>query len=153
MNKPLLRRIQKHIAKEPKRLVMGAFVMRKGEIPDWGLEPIHRVHDGASIACEDHPFAKCGTAACIAGWAVLLTVDKPDKWRDGGHVEVKAQKLLELKNKLDEVTGTSQVDRLFHVEHWPSQFMNAYEDAATPAAKARATIGRIDHFMKTDGAE
>jgi hypothetical protein len=56
MNVKLLRRIQKHILAEPKRLDMGNFIVRKSD----GLGSLVR-------------FPKCGTVGCIAGWAVTLS--------------------------------------------------------------------------------
>jgi hypothetical protein len=54
MNVRLLRKIQKHILAEPKRVRMEV------------------------IATEDD----CGTVGCIGGWAAILSNKKPDKFGD-----------------------------------------------------------------------
>jgi hypothetical protein len=59
INVKLLRKVQKHILAEPKRVNMGTFIYRKKDEPDM---------------CEKWP--ACGTVACIAGWAVTLSQKK-----------------------------------------------------------------------------
>ena len=79
LNVKLLRRIQKYITKFPKRYNQG----------NWGT-----VTDGDYV----HP-KLCNTQACIAGWAVFLTVSPKTrkKWySDIGGIPRKAQKILGL---------------------------------------------------------
>ena len=45
----------------------------------------------------------------------------------------------------------AQSDRLFFVDYWPGKF--AYNKAKTKKAKAEIAAKRIEHFIKTGGAE
>lgn len=145
----LLRKVEKQILDEPRRLDMN----------QWGItnEP-------------NEQFPACKTQGCIAGWTCMLS-DKGlwkslvQKSRSGDYTErrldmflpgfvpsEKAAKLLNLTEK--------QADNLFYfklwksgVSGWPEKYSNAYDKAKTPAGRARATVNRIEHFIKTDGAE
>jgi len=60
-NKELARKIRDHILAEPLRLNMRSWVIKRGDFDhlfDWGRE---------------EEYASCGTAACIGGWAELLS--------------------------------------------------------------------------------
>lgn len=133
MNTRLLRKVQKHILEEPKRLCMADWCQKKSE---FNLD----VEDFWD-ACNRYPFAKCGTAACIGGWAVLL---------NGGRIGSG----MGWKNPSWHLgLSRTQADLLFNIEDWPDRFYDRYRTATTPAAKARVAVRRIDHFIKTKGAE
>jgi hypothetical protein len=133
MNVKLLRKVKKHILEEPRRLAMGYFVQRKDGLTQTVFESEAR--DG-----DEYPFAKCGTAACIAGWTVLLT-DQTQEWQ----IEQNAIRLLEIDGR--------EAQRLFYVHSWPEKLRNKYHNLKTPAARANVAARRIDHFIKTNGAE
>lgn len=109
----------------------------------------------------------CGTAHCIAGWALRLA-DMPV-------INAEAQPWLQLTTNGDEpgqaaadVLGlsmdydgddddfddnVSEAGRLFHVTHWPEDLQERYEDATSRSERAQVAAKRIDRFIATDGAE
>jgi hypothetical protein len=122
MNVKLLRKIKKHILEQPKRLLMGRWIVNKG---DYATEKVR--------------FAKCETAACIAGWACILAGQgKPQD------VSLTAEKLLGL--------GWRQASRLFQPLEWPDKFDAGLLDNGT-AKTAKMAARRIEHFIKTKGRE
>jgi hypothetical protein len=132
MNVKLLRKVKKHILEEPKRFIMGDWVVRKEA-------PGHQV-------CDDdgnyRPFAKCGTAACIAGWTMLLSKVDPSTVDS---YSAAASELLGIGNTFH--------NPLFYTDDWPLEYEAAYKNAKTPAGRARVAARRIEHFIKTDGKE
>jgi hypothetical protein len=135
MNVKLLRRVKKHILEEPRRFVMRVFYFRKADL----LRETF-----TSDTHQPMRFAKCGTAACIAGWSVLLT--------DGLHadmndVRARAISLLGLN------PNDYRHDELFDVCGWPTKFADAYEKARSQKARAKIAADRIEHFIATKGAE
>jgi len=125
MNVKLLRKIKKHILEEPNRLNMRT----------WGrhFDPPYRPKS----------FPVCGTTACIAGWAVVLKATTgtsvTNKLLLNAYID--GQKALEL--------DSAQADRLFYLQDWPSQF----KYGGSQRNKAKVTAARIEHFIKTKGAE
>lgn len=127
MNVKLLRKIQKHILAEPKRFIMGTKIV-SGEpgtpIRGYAVRPCD--FNNRNPYEQAQTFAPCGTAACIMGWGDML--------------------------------GASQEDRdmwnpLCSASTWPKKFADPYAKAKTPLARARIASARIDHFIKTKGAE
>lgn len=144
----LLRRVQRTILKYPDQFHMG----------DW-----------ATSGHVDHcaPIGRCGTAACIGGWAVVLNKkSKPSRYR-GYWLETNARKVLGLPKP-----GLFQpdlADTLFYVERWPEPFQKQYRkimehaysnyDAHRKGWEKRAekyalklaqvAAKRIDHFIET----
>jgi hypothetical protein len=130
MNVRLLRKIQKHILTEPRRLIMRIFV---AHAETYG--PTYEGDSGHAVR-----FPTCKTAACISGWACLLTKQKRIKayWARG-------RRILDLSE--------GQAIRLFIDTQWPQPFSDQYGNATTPRMRARIAVRRIDHFIKTKGAE
>lgn len=102
----------------------------------------------------------CGTAHCIAGWAVLLsglTIANPDaetfaqRLTDGRTPDMAATQVLDIPADPDD--WDSPAERLFHVGDWPAEFEEAYEDAGSRSERAQIAANRIDRFIDTDGAE
>ena len=93
LNVRLLRRIQRHILAEPKRLDMRSWLIMYSK----------------QQATENSSIPRCGTVACIAGWAVALTrkVIKND-----AYIQYMASKELGL--------GHEEDDNLFLPSTWPS---------------------------------
>lgn len=103
------------------------------------------------------PAGGCGTAACIAGWAITLNSKTPKpavvcdrlhrsfQWSFSDRVFEKAQRLLGLSE--------GQARSLFMDEHWPEPFYENYNKTNKPAVRARVACQRIDHFIKTKGEE
>jgi hypothetical protein len=129
MNVELLRRIQRHIVEKPNRFLMESFVER-GE-------------DGERVYKSNVPqtFESCGTAACFAGWAVILSKPNLDyvDYNDAEY-RYRARSLLGL-----------QWDDLFYTVNWPKQFSNRWHDAETPAERAQIASDVIDNYIETDG--
>lgn len=127
MNTRLLRRIQKHVLAEPRRLQMAEFV-EKGA-------PGERIYSDGMLT----EIPACGTTACIAGWACLLSNAK--RIRNYGS---RAAKLLGITR----VQGSI----LFFTSGWPDQLAERYQGASTKAAQAEVLKERIDHFISSKGA-
>ena len=124
MNVKLLRKVKRHILAEPKRLYMPAYIIRK--------------EDGMDIS---RPFARCGTAACIAGWTYILSVKSKTPPRTGDeHTE--AAELLGLTEL--------QADRLFLPGNWPLDFRDGLTGDGKPET-AKVAAARIEFFIKTKG--
>jgi hypothetical protein len=121
MNKRLLLRVKKHILEEPARLHMAEWIRRKR-------------NDTALTAALKHDYPSCNTAACIGGWALLLSGKRPsfDVFRQ-------AARIL----GLDDHEALS----LFVVSHWPRKFIiGARDDGKQKTAEVAAR--RIDHFIE-----
>jgi hypothetical protein len=131
LNVRLLRRVQKHIEAEPRRMKMKLWLDRN---------PFER---------ERSALPPCGTTACIAGWALILS---------GKHLRrevnylAQGQKILGLTR--------DEAGNLFVVENWPENFRRKYNTdsesllASMVPAKdirknARVAVARIEHFIKT----
>lgn len=95
----------------------------------------------------------CGTAGCIAGWALYLDAKKKNKpltlqdvwahWNRTREYESRAAScLLELDNW----------ERLFLIDEWPDAFIVKLQKAKTPKGYARVVAQRIDKFIETKGA-
>jgi hypothetical protein len=140
MNVKLLRRIQKAILAEPRRLYM----------EDWG----GLAEEEGDIPKEQHP--PCGTVACLAGHADWLThhrlfMRSAKDGDEGAKIWGRAKKALELTDV--------QAERLFFLyegmigDHWwPKKYGDAYLRAKTPLQRARVAVKRIDEFIRSKGA-
>ena len=98
----------------------------------------------------------CGTTACIAGHAALMS-----GYRDGQSLRSINWLLDAEGNACSPIdAGASvldvnpdQADRLFFIENWPPGFREPYVNATEREEIARAASDRIDHFIATDGRE
>jgi hypothetical protein len=142
LNVALLKKIKEHILAKPNRFVMRTFVLKS---KDYGKE--YKDDDW-----QMRKFDKCGTAACIGGWAVLL--------HDGINADVsdirnKAVKVLGLDRErgdddnYDEDDYDLAGDYLFETSCWPEPFSTNFDTAKTPAARAKVAAKRIDHLIAT----
>lgn len=126
MNIKLLRRIQKQILKEPRQFQMGSYYARR--LPGVELIP------------------NCGTACCVAGWAVSLTMTCTP-----AEAARKSPKPLHPRAAVTLGLTSEEASRLFYMDGWPMNFrILAAEGTLEFAANA---VARIDHFIKTKGAE
>jgi hypothetical protein len=120
MNVKLLRKIQAAIKAEPRRFVMNNWINRRSRV------------------------APCGTSACIAGHAVLLSFKLP--WKEAAglrlkeHPSIEAMRLLKL--------SYNEATLLFYESAWPYQFK-----PGRGTTLAKHAIARIDHFIRTKGRE
>lgn len=131
MNTALLRRVKATILEEPGRLNMEIPFLPDSSVP-------------------------CGTAACIAGWTVILarrrgrepfstTCKRLDRSCEGRH------HWLEIEPKARELLGITQEQSstLFHSDDWPYPFSQRYGNALTDGQRAKVAAQRIEHFIKT----
>lgn len=133
INVKLLRRVQKAIVEHAAHFDMS----------EWGVGA-----SKADIMHDEPPESECGTTACIAGFAVIL---RDGKARPSEAVALRAAKLLSLD--YDSWDFGCNGTRLFHVQHWPSKFYHRYSKAKRNLTRARIAAERIEHFIKTKGAE
>lgn len=87
----------------------------------------------------------CGTAACIAGWAIRLTHKASNQC---GYYRP-AMNALDLNG--------NQGELLFYRKNWPREFcvpdVSRLLGGSTEKAYAKAAVARIDHFIATEGKE
>lgn len=131
MNVRLLRRIQKQILKEPRQFQM---------------ESVFTDHLNVKIP-------HCGTAACIVGWAIAMQSKlKPrlacEILSIGGDSRIKSYN----ESEIFRIDGRS-ASRLVNFYQWPDKFKKVWIDKEGTRAFARQAVRRIDHFIKTKGAE
>lgn len=128
MNVELLRTIQKHIREEPRRLRMAAWAR--------GGPPNQEGYVESGYGEEDHVvFPPCGTVACIAGWAHILS---------GGGIGSAGQSAGARALDVDFDTA------LFFVDLWPADLEERYESAATDQERAEVACEAIDRFIAGD---
>ena len=136
LNVRLLRKIQRYIMEEPRRFMMRGIIARgtPGKT-DWDFH-------WSDIA---HRVPPCGTAACIAGWTNLLT----------GASQGDESDLTRARERLGITSPIARYapDPLFDLQAWPEPFRSRYSKAANPKRRAQIAAERIDHFIKTKGAE
>ena len=75
----------------------------------------------------------CGTVACIAGWAQCLS---------GGD-----------SSPMEALGLHGYEDRLFFMWNWPMNLRKRFYAAKTMRTRAKIAAERIEHFIKTKGAE
>ena len=142
MNTKLLRKIQKHILEEPKRLFMDSFVdrMERYENSNEFLRATNR-----DFLSEIPP---CGTTGCIAGWAVLFELpeeqdDDIRRWNLTFFQDTGAR-LLDISDK--------QAEMLFYTQNWPDGLGQKHDEAKSGSMRrAKITSKRIDLFIKSKG--
>jgi hypothetical protein len=144
INVKLLREVKKMILEEPRRLDMDTWASNARE---YGTPKDER--------------PPCGTVACIAGWTAILDyVGSRGKMPKGkalinlsDNAEATAQELLGLTSEQAARLFDSPAERWFSKNLWPQKFVDAYLAAKTPQQRARVTASRIEHFIRTKGAE
>ncbi len=143
----LLRKVARHILEEPKRF----------EMDRWGMAD-HRV--------------PCNTTACFAGWAIILGDANPkrffkaaasDAQDDRGRFMALLEGRVGASARAEKVLGITneQARRLFHVDSlfhgdgrgWPEPYRGDFDHATSREHAAEIAVARIEHFIKTGGAE
>lgn len=137
LNVKLLQKIQAHILAEPKRLDMEYWFR------DFNRVPIMEYERNCFLEVP-----KCKTIGCIAGWSSALA---------GKRIHDSERGALALGLPYDygrdcmsaRITkNASLVQRLFYIENWPARYRKSYNSAATSDARVKATVKRIDYFIK-----
>ncbi len=130
MNKPLLKHIIALIEAEPKRIWMGTWFAR-GVLKEY-MPP-------------------CGTVACIAGWALILSERKPNE--SFSVVRDRCRKtVIDPQARGATALGITerQSERLFYHTSWPRRFARPYGKSYENAEqRSRVVVRRIRHFMRT----
>lgn len=138
MNVSKLRKVKDHILEEPKRFLMANWI-RFSEKGRRGFT-FFTLNDKK----KKREFAKCGTAACLGGWTVLLHRKNmtPEKMVESD-VQSEASRILGL--------DCEESERLFLQSQWPEQF-RTFKDSGS-VQDAQIAADRIEHFIQTNGAE
>lgn len=140
MKTRLLRKIQAHLAEEPKRYVQD-------------YEHITSTETLERVSLNGAP--PCGTMACIGGWACVLSGDSSPSY----HTMRKAQEYLgldpEQADRLFSGVSVSEGDIriVYSGTRWPKKFASAYAKAKTQRGRVAVAIRRIDHFIATRGRD
>jgi hypothetical protein len=136
INVELLARVRAHILEDERRIEMSRYARR----------------------AYGRTAPPCGTTACIAGWAVILTDGLPKRITDDYYASVKPRAINLLGLSEDEA------DRLFFVMGWPRAFHDRYraaerfidehddeDEKADKAGESKAQIvaDLIDHIIRT----
>ncbi len=131
MNIPLLKEIQAAILEEPKRFQMSWWIEESNETP-------------------------CGTAACIAGHAVIINeVRILQKTLKDFHVIKKiAHQLIYVEENARVLLDISreQSARLFLLDRWPWKYKNRYA-SSDQIGRAQVACARIEFFILTEGKD
>lgn len=139
LNVKLLRKIQKHITEEPRRFIMHNSVVTNNSVVTKMAFPDGRFENDAGGFEE---FAPCGTAACIAGWANILTGVSADSLEAGSRVRA--------AEKIGVDPGVSWSSHsLFYDAAWPKPFSTRYARANTQQERAKIASERIEHLIQT----
>jgi hypothetical protein len=127
LNVKLLRKIKKHVEEEPRRLIMARWQQkgRAGEL----------VEDEAAT----FNLPECGTAACIAGWAVNLSGKKIET-----DVGARAMTLLGLTFE--------QSQNLFNTGNWPGDYGDKFDNETSPERRVKILGKLIDKVIESKGA-
>lgn len=90
----------------------------------------------------------CGTAACIAGHAVAISIGAASL-NEGQRYWV--DELVSIA----EILGChwEQKDRLCYVPQWPLNFQSRYQFADSRQERANIAADRIDFFIATNGTD
>lgn len=140
LNVELFNKVKEHILEEPNRFLMGDFCLTK--------EILGKDHFHGEYCTDDYDepkvkFAACGTAACIAGWAVLLGDGITGKQLN----DLNSNQIWERAEKLLGITPV-EADGLFYEANWPLPYRDRYDDATSQKELAEVGAERIDHFIE-----
>lgn len=133
--KKILRQVRDHILAEPKRLRMSKYITTQKTS---GLKTFH----ADSHRNEEVPFAPCGTAGCIAGWAVILSTPNIAPF------ELERTHPYDLMVNAAKILGITDTS-LFFVEEWPRRFSKPYMKAKTQKTRAKYAAKMINYWLRT----
>ena len=137
MNIQILNEIKKKIKEEPYQF----------EMSEWFT---------TLLECKDSkPVPNCGTAACIAGWAI--SIHNKVNPREAYRIAIRSS--MSQRTQACEILDINleQGERLFMTYNWPEKFRLSKSGVAfkylTKKQQAALAIKRINHFIKTEGRE
>lgn len=101
------------------------------------------------------PTSTCGTASCIAGWALWLyakNFQKSLKINVLGHLYSDYPEHISFKNLAAKLLGLTylQAERIFFSNQWPLKFYRKYRLALTDEDKAKVAAEYIDYLIKRE---
>lgn len=135
----LLRKVQKAILEEPKRINMKFWGRKYGK-------DIVAVREGS--ASYQHYIPPCGTIGCIAGWGAVLGTKSAMKMNTKEFAEF----IYTADDRMIRLSKLSyeQANRLFYNDNWPARFENKLRryNTGTPQY-AKVVSDRIEHFILT----
>ncbi len=101
----------------------------------------------------------CGTTACIAGFATILSwrgKDYPRAFRKKVEsLEADESRIPDYEEHATKVLGLTRLQamKLFYASDWPHEFEHAILHAETAKEQAKVAIDRIELFIKTKGRQ
>lgn len=128
MNIELLEKIKKQILEEPRQFIMTSFFVKN--------HPLDR-----------EKIPNCGTAACIAGWALAISSNKnPKQCYDSITPPIALSTPSQAQTLLDIPNGN-----LFYVDGWPFEFQKEWYFICNKQERAKVAVRVIDDYIKTNG--
>lgn len=139
MNIERLQAVKAAILKEPRNALMEEFHARPANTIGGFRIP------GSTGSYNSAHDASCGTAHCIAGWAVAIFGDS--MYEQGiAFVDDYACELLEIEH------GTLGCwPGLFYLDEWPDDLYDRYMESRTDQERAEAMAAAIDSYIETGG--
>lgn len=136
LNVAMLRKVKRHILKNPARLRMDSWVKR-GQ-PD---EKIINTSCGYNEP-STYNIPSCGTVGCIAGWVTLLdAIAKKEEYQDNA-ISERARAILNENYRFNPF-------ELFYVDYWPEEFAAKYTDEDVTQEERAKIVGEvIDLYIK-----
>lgn len=131
INVKLFRQIKKRILDEPRQFDMSMF---------FNTDPYMDIPN-------------CGTAACIAGWAITLSKTPDKKPSTASHAYHYSGDILDGACK-ELGISPSQGERLFFDLHWPRPYGTEFREQSKQSNKtgqAKVAARFIDEIIKTNG--
>lgn len=112
------------------------------------LETSPEAYDQGDVARKDSR-SPCGTAACIGGWADILSApsERQKTARMAGHVSLARAR---------DALGLASFSGLFAANPesgWPKSFAQQWRTATTARERSQAAIGYLTHIIKTGKVE
>jgi hypothetical protein len=131
INIDLFQKVKEAILEEPQRLGMG----------DWIAGPSSFYH------VKQKP--RCGTVACIAGWAAIVA--HRERYQASIPLAAEKAKFRPWENAIRELNLPPGDDnKLFYHSSWPHPFLEQYDGHNEgTAANAAVVCARIDHYLET----
>lgn len=126
MNKELLLKVREQILREPRQFVMGT----------WYTEHPMESEDNDELWMGVE-IPNCGTAACIAGWAISIA-EKKSPHKASGTIGA-ASRYLDVK--------WEDAEDLFYEDHWDDDLQERWENASSLDERAQIAAERIDQFI------
>lgn len=130
MNRNLLIQVRDTIAQRPGQFLMRTFFSHQTE--------------------QQNPAAECGTACCIAGWAITLKGEFATPMDAYDHYNESSSSNLWYAGRYALDLTDEQASRLFEAGNWPAPFSGQFHHAQSDEETAAIAVKRIDHFLANE---